>query len=96
MRSGQSALAFCRDRGLHDSQFFKWKKRIEESEASKFVEVHVAATEDPVRSAAQNAAIEIRLHRGRSLFVEPGFDANHLRALLAVLETEASEASFLS
>jgi hypothetical protein len=34
-------------------------------------------------------AIEIRLSKGRSLFVEPGFDASHLRALLAVLGTEA-------
>jgi hypothetical protein len=34
-------------------------------------------------------ATEIRLSKGRSLFVEPGFDASHLRALLAVLETEA-------
>jgi transposase-like protein len=89
MRSGQSVLGFCRDRGLHDSQFFKWKKRIEENESSKFVEVHVAATEDPVQSVADKAAIEIRLRRGRSLFVEPGFDASHLRALLAILETEA-------
>jgi len=34
-------------------------------------------------------AIEIRLNKGRSLFVEPGFDASHLRALLALLEAEA-------
>jgi len=34
-------------------------------------------------------AIEVRLSKGRSLLVGPGFDASHLRALLAVLETEA-------
>jgi hypothetical protein len=34
-------------------------------------------------------AIEVRLNKGRSLLVEPGFDASHLRALLTVLETEA-------
>jgi hypothetical protein len=33
-------------------------------------------------------AIEIRLRRGCSLVVERGFDASHLRALLAVLESE--------
>jgi hypothetical protein len=31
-------------------------------------------------------AIEVRLHCGRSLMVEPGFDADHLHQLLAVLE----------
>ena len=36
-----------------------------------------------------DGAIEVRLMRGRSLVVEPGFDAYHLRALLAVLEAEA-------
>jgi hypothetical protein len=34
-------------------------------------------------------AIEVRLSKGRSVLVEPGFDASHLRALLAVLEREA-------
>ena len=33
-------------------------------------------------------ATEIRLRRGRSLVVEPGFDASYLHALLAVLESE--------
>ncbi|HVH85112.1 MAG TPA: hypothetical protein VM912_00180 [Terriglobales bacterium] len=33
--------------------------------------------------------IEVRLVGGRSLVVEPGFDAHHLRALLSVLEGEA-------
>jgi len=32
-------------------------------------------------------AIEVRLGAYRSLVVEPGFDARHLRALLAVLES---------
>jgi hypothetical protein len=39
-------------------------------------------------SVPGDKAIEIRLRRGRSLLVEPGFDASHLRALLAVLESE--------
>jgi hypothetical protein len=34
-------------------------------------------------------AIEVRLRGGRSLVVETGFDARHLRALLSVLEAEA-------
>ena len=40
-------------------------------------------------TAAHSRAIEIRLGSGRSVFVEPGFEAAHLRAVLAVLETRA-------
>jgi hypothetical protein len=89
-QSGQSVAVFCRDRGLRAWQFYEWKKRVRESEPSKFVEVRVAAPAEPVRpSRAQSSSIEIRLNRGRSVVVEPGFDASHLRALLAVLEPEA-------
>ena len=82
--------AFCRDRGLRDSLFYDWKKRIREGEAAKFVEVQLKGPSVERRPAPERyPAIEIRLSKGRSVFVEPGFDASHLRALLAVLETEA-------
>lgn len=83
--SGQSVAAFCRDRGLRDWQFYEWKKRIREPEVAKFVAVQVAAVEGPV-SVTFGKAIEVRLPRGRSVVVEPGFDAHHLRVLLSVLE----------
>jgi hypothetical protein len=80
--------AFCRERGLRNSQFFAWKKRLRNDEAAQFVEVRPA--EQPTRLwAARNHAIEVRLAGGRSLVVEPGFDASHLRALLLVLESGA-------
>jgi transposase-like protein len=88
-QSGQTVKAFCQDRGLRDSLFYDWKKRIREGEAAKFVEVKVIGPKTKARPASgYSAAIEIRLSKGRSLFVEAGFDASHLRALLAVLETE--------
>ena len=89
-QSGQTVAAFCRDRGIRDSQFYDWKKRIREGEAAEFVEVKVkASSEQPAPAPERYPAIEIRLSKGRSLLIEPGFDASHLRALLAVLETEA-------
>ena len=89
-QSGQTVAAFCRDRGIRDSQFYAWKKRVREGEAAKFVEVKVKASSEQRKPAPERyAAIEIRLSKGRSLLVEPGFDASHLRALLTVLETEA-------
>ena len=57
---------------------------------AKFVEVQIAPPAEAVRPAvARSRAFEIRLREGRSLVVEPGFEASHLRALLAGLESEA-------
>ncbi len=86
--SGQSIAVFCRDRGLRDWQFYEWKKQVREGEPAKFVSVKVPAAGEPA-PVPTGKAIEIRLPRGRSLIVEPGFDAMHLCALLSVLEAEA-------
>jgi hypothetical protein len=85
--SGQTVAAFCRDRGLRDWQFYDWKKRVRGAEAAKFVAVEVAAVAKQAPVAADRA-IEVRLSRGRSIVIEPGFDAGHLRALLSVLEAD--------
>jgi len=89
--SGQSVAAFCKERGLTSSQVFAWKKRLREAEKAQFVEVQIKPAE-PLREIGirqQAKAIEVRLCRGRSIAVEPGFAADHLRALLAVLEPGA-------
>lgn len=80
--------AFCRERGLCTSHFFYWKKRLKQAETGQFLEVQVLPTSEPAElTMAHGSAIEVRLNSGRSLLVEPGFDADHLRALLAVVET---------
>ena len=66
--------------------FFVWKKRLRESAAAKFLEVQVAELAPSVPS---DSRIEVRLQNGRSLVVGRGFDADHLRALLAVVESGA-------
>jgi hypothetical protein len=89
-QSGQTVRAFCVERGLRDSLFYDWKKRLREGGAAKFVEVNVKSSSEQRKPAPEHyPAIEIRLNNGRSLWVEPGFDASHLRSLLAVLEAEA-------
>ncbi len=90
VEGGKSVAAFCRERGVPASQMFSWKKRFREKEAAKFVEVAVTpAVESTSMPATRGRAIEVRLKGGRSLVVEPGFDASHLRLLLGVLESEA-------
>jgi tripartite-type tricarboxylate transporter receptor subunit TctC len=64
--------------------FFTWKKRLQESAAAKFLEVQVTKR---APGTVGDAGVEIRLQNGRSLMVRPGFDAEHVRALLAVVET---------
>jgi hypothetical protein len=91
IQSGQGVAAFCRERGLRSGQFFAWKKRLREAEEAQFVAVEVRPAEVVTQSAPvmHSGAIEVRLGRGRSLVVGPGFDTHHLRALLTVLEAEA-------
>lgn len=92
VRSGQSVAAFCHERRLCAPHFFAWKKRLREvagprqpqgNEAAQFVEVKLVAA----ASTAGESRVEIRLQNGRSLLVGPGFDTQHLRALLALVET---------
>jgi hypothetical protein len=84
-RSGQSVAAFCRERSLCAPHFFAWKKRLRDGKAAKFVEVQLA--EATVR-APGDSRIEVRLQNGRSLVVGRGFDAEHVRALLAVVDPD--------
>jgi transposase-like protein len=87
----QSAAAFCRTWGLREALFYYWKKQLQEVADSQFVEVQVAKPDLSERDsrAALGSAIEVRLHNGRSLMIAPEFNAGHLRALLAVLESES-------
>ena len=82
-RSGQTVTAFCGERGLCRPYFFVWKKRLCKSTTTKFLEVQVA--ESPA-DVAGDSRIEVRLQNGRSLMVGRGFDQEHVRGLLAVVE----------
>ena len=83
MRSGKSVAAFCQEQELRASHFYWWKKRLQENPTARFVEVQVA--ESPA-NVPGDSRIEIRLQNGRSLMVERGFDPEHVRRLLAVVE----------
>ncbi len=87
--SGKSVAAFCGERGLRTWQFYERKKRLRDSDAPAFVEVAVPPVPEAAPQLSQSgSAIEVRLRGGHSVVVERGFDANHLRALLLVLESE--------
>jgi hypothetical protein len=84
--SGRSVAGFCRDRGLREWQLYEWKKRLRATEVTPFIAVEVATTESASAQPGPMSGLEIRHRCGWSVIVEPGFDASHLRRLLAVLE----------
>jgi hypothetical protein len=83
-RSGRTVAAFCRERKLCASHFYWWKRRLREGKAAKFLEVQVA--EPSAHVATNDSRIEVRLRNGRSLLIGRGFDPEHVRGLLAVVE----------
>jgi transposase-like protein len=89
-QSGQSVAAFCQTRELVQSQLIYWKRRLREAQGAPFVEVHLAQPGAEPRARARalgSPTIEVRLKKGRSLMVAAGFEARHLRTLLAVVES---------
>jgi hypothetical protein len=88
--SGRSVAVFCRERDIRDWKFYEWKKRLRKAGEAQFLAVKVKPAELVLQTAplVPSKAIEIMLTKGRSLMVERGFDAMHLRALLSVLEAE--------
>jgi len=96
---GLGVSAFCRDRGVSTASFYTWRKRLGQAGGAetgighpvRFLEVKLAAAAEPIAPLPTAcAAIEVRLGKGRSLMVEPGFDAIHLQRVLSVLEGEVS------
>jgi hypothetical protein len=83
--SGQTVEAFCRERSLTTSQFYTWRKRLRGSVAERFLEVQATKPAAPPMPA-KRCGIEIRLAGGHCVLVEPGFDPDHLRAVVNALE----------
>jgi hypothetical protein len=89
--SGKSRNQFCRLRGLSTNTFDYWRREIAQRDAERAP--HPTPVQSPPAPPAlipirivTTAALEIRLAGGRSIAVPSGFDPNHLRAVLEVLE----------
>jgi transposase-like protein len=86
--SGLTVAAYCRDRGIKDSAFYAWKRRlrspVKPSRLSKpaFVEVK------PLKTSAVEA-IEVCLRGERRLLARRGFDRELLIELIRALESIA-------
>jgi transposase len=87
--SGQGVRAYCEGAGLSVPSFYWWRREVRVRDARRggsrrpqFVPVQI--TPKPPMGTA--VGVEVVLAGGRSIRVGPGFDADHLRAVVAALE----------
>ena len=85
--SGQTIRAFCHTQRLSEPSFYAWRRIIAQRERQQpaFVPVHVTPT--------TSIPLELVLATGRVVRVPPGFDADSLRQLIAVLHNLPEDAS---
>jgi len=92
-RSGMSIREFCRQRKLHESQFYWWQRKLSLTRRTAKGRKQRAA--GPASFAlvsdapgANEAGIELVLAGGRRLRIAKGVDEATLRAVLAAVEPE--------
>jgi|SRR5208282_483598 transposase-like protein len=86
--SGLTIAAYCRDRGIKDSAFYAWKRRLRSPAKSNRSLVPAFIEVKPPKTAA-SGAIEICLRGERHLLTRRGFDRDLLIELIRTLESIA-------
>ena len=87
-RSGLSIREFCRQRKLHESQFYWWQRNLAAKPAPRRNWTAGAASFALVSGepGAPDAGIELVLAGGRRLRIAKGVDEATLRSVLAALD----------
>ena len=86
-RSGRSVRDFCEHNGIAIPSFYAWRRRLQQDAPRPDVsQPSEAVTFLPVHVQPESSDQQLVLANGRCLRIPPRFDANALRALLAVLE----------
>lgn len=80
--SGLSVNQFCSDRGLTAWSFYRWRKRLRESEPVRFALVERGSQ---VEAPSSNADLEIVFTTGDRLRIRSGVDSTTLRAVVEAL-----------
>ena len=82
----ESVHTFCERLGLSESSFYRWSRELRRLDAEqRDVPLFQPVVVTPAATAPASA-IEVRLRCRRVLRVPPGFDADLLHQLVAVLE----------
>ena len=75
--SGQKARAFCRERGIGEWSFYKWRSRLRQADAVEF-----ALLETAPAVAIPDSVLELVLRNGERLRIANGVDEATLRRVL--------------
>ena len=76
--SGQKARRFCRERGIGEYSFYKWRRRLQQIDTVQFALLETA----PAVAAIPDSALELVLRNGERLRIANGVDAATLRLVL--------------
>ena len=76
--SGQKARPFCRERGIGEYSFYKWRRRLRRGDTVPFALLETAPAAIPI----EDSALELVLRNGERLRIAKGVDAATLRLVL--------------
>jgi hypothetical protein len=81
--SGQKARPFCRERGIGEYSFYKWRRRLRQSDTVQFALLETA----PAAITIPDSALELVLGNGERLRIANGVDAATLRLVLGAVRS---------
>ncbi len=76
--SGEKARPFCRKHGISQWSFYKWRRRLRQTERVEFALLETV----PTASATSDSTLELMLRNGERLRISSGVDAATLRVVL--------------
>ena len=76
--SGQKARPFCRERGIGEWSFYKWRRRLRQGGAVRFALLETA----PAVTAGRDSVLELVLRNGERLRIGSQVDVATLRMVL--------------
>ena len=76
--SGQKALAFCREHGISQYSFYKWRQRLRQVAEPQFAELEVTSA----TSVGPDSGLELILRNGERLRIGNQVAAETLRIVL--------------
>ena len=84
--SGESIVGYCRAQGISESAFYFWKRKFKRRDSQRGCEEAGPAFAEVRLTASPAASLEVVCDTPRRILVHPGFDADTLAQVVAVLE----------
>lgn len=85
LESGEGLTAFAERHGLGRERLRRWKRRLEGSGVPVFHPVRVVESAEAEERGCE-PGVELVMRGGRRVVVPPGFDPDHLRRVVSVVE----------